>query len=88
MDDLLVTLKCHFTKLVSWHVNRLMYFVKTAEVLVELTKIKRYIFYLQSGCAKSSTFYNEIFAYTQTLTYISGPCINCEENEFFNRQFS
>jgi hypothetical protein len=87
IDDLLTLLKCHKVRVTSVHIERLLYRVGGDEFYKELRKLKRYIFFIESGCALNTPFYQEIEQYALTIPYLSGPCLNCNPNEFFNRQF-
>jgi hypothetical protein len=74
---ILMQLKCRFVQLLAWYITRTLYHVNADDVLKELNKVRRYIFYMESGCASSSDFIQEIFQYLKMLTPIPSNCLNC-----------
>jgi hypothetical protein len=74
---ILMQLKCRFVQLLAWHTTRTLYHVNSDDILKELNKLRRYIFFMESGCANSTAFTQEIFQYLNKLTPISSNCINC-----------
>jgi hypothetical protein len=75
---LIQKLECRFVALVKYYITRVMYNVVADDVLKEVQKIKRYLFFLKSECANNNNFYEEIVQYVNTLNVLPSNCVNCQ----------
>lgn len=74
---ILEQLQCRFVQLLAWYTTRLLYNVNGSDILEELNKVRRYIFFMESECANNTDFIQEIFQYVTKLTNIPSNCLNC-----------